>query len=201
MRHQQEDRHGSHTATGFGLRCHRPAFRIQPPLSLQQARPELKGNGGHGLANLKRTLNLQFHHHDAGEDARAAALVVLHAEKHLAIPFEQLIVPAVKPRYSAKQTRTGNANGSLAGWTVVFTGNLGISRDAASALAARAGMNVKANVTNQITHLVVGDQDLSVLAGHTKSSKHRKAEEMRAAGHPILIMGEPNRQFWTMRSY
>jgi DNA polymerase-3 subunit epsilon len=106
------------------------------------------------------------------------------------MPFEQLIVPAAKPRYSAKQTRTGDANGSLAGSTVVFTGNLGMSREAASDLAARAGMNVKANVTNQITHLVVGDQDLSVLAGHTKSSKHRKAEEMRAAGHHILIMGE-----------
>ena len=64
--------------------------------------------------------------------------------------------------------------------------DIGQDRD----LAARAGMNVKANVTNQITHLVVGDQDLSVLAGHTKSSKHRKAEEMRAAGHHILIMGE-----------
>jgi DNA polymerase-3 subunit epsilon len=51
-------------------------------------------------------------------------------------------------------------------------------------------MNVKAGVTNQTTHLVVGDQDLSVLAGHTKSSKHRKAEEMCEAGHPLRIMGE-----------
>lgn len=41
--------------------------------------PELKGNGGHGLANLKQVLNLDFHHHDAGEDARAAAMVVLKA--------------------------------------------------------------------------------------------------------------------------
>ena len=42
--------------------------------------PELKGNGGHGLANLKQVLGLDFHHHDAGEDARAAALVVLRAQ-------------------------------------------------------------------------------------------------------------------------
>jgi DNA polymerase-3 subunit epsilon len=73
---------------------------------------------------------------------------------------------------------------------VVFTGNLGMSREAAADLAASAGMNVKAGVTKQTTHLVVGDQDLSVLAGHTKSSKHRKAEELRDAGHPIRIMGE-----------
>jgi DNA polymerase-3 subunit epsilon len=51
--------------------------------SVQVARaawPELKGNGGHGLASLKIHLRLQFNHHDAGEDARAAAEVVLRAE-------------------------------------------------------------------------------------------------------------------------
>jgi len=51
--------------------------------SVQVARaawPELKGNGGHGLASLKMHLQLQFNHHDAGEDARAAAEVVLRAE-------------------------------------------------------------------------------------------------------------------------
>lgn len=42
--------------------------------------PELRGNGGHGLASLKQHLGLVFDHHDAGEDARAAAEVVLHAE-------------------------------------------------------------------------------------------------------------------------
>lgn len=51
--------------------------------SVQVARaawPELKGNGGHGLASLKVHLGLEFHHHDAGEDARAAAEIVLRAE-------------------------------------------------------------------------------------------------------------------------
>lgn len=43
--------------------------------------PELKGNGGHGLASLKTHLGLRFEHHDAGEDARAAAEVVLLAER------------------------------------------------------------------------------------------------------------------------
>ena len=46
----------------------------------RQAWPELRGNGGHGLANLKKVLGLQFRHHDAGEDARAAAEVMLRAE-------------------------------------------------------------------------------------------------------------------------
>lgn len=51
--------------------------------SVQVARrawPELKGNGGHGLASLKTYLGLSFEHHDAGQDARAAAEVVLQAE-------------------------------------------------------------------------------------------------------------------------
>lgn len=46
----------------------------------RQAWPELKGNGGHGLASLKSHLALDFDHHDAAEDARAAAQVVLRAE-------------------------------------------------------------------------------------------------------------------------
>ena len=51
--------------------------------SVQVARaawPELRGNGGHGLASLKHHLGLVFEHHDAGEDARAAAQVVLRAQ-------------------------------------------------------------------------------------------------------------------------
>ena len=56
----------------------------------RSAWPELKGNGGHGLANLKQVLNLSFKHHDAGEDARAAALVVIHAETQTRQEFHRL---------------------------------------------------------------------------------------------------------------
>ena len=62
----------------------------------RKAWPELKGNGGHGLANLKRKLDLNFQHHDAGEDARAAAMVVLHAEAHLEMSYDKLILPLSK---------------------------------------------------------------------------------------------------------
>lgn len=56
----------------------------------RKAWPEFKGKGGHGLANLKRELDLEFRHHDAGEDARAAAQVVLLAEARLERPFEEI---------------------------------------------------------------------------------------------------------------
>ncbi|MGZ3217401.1 exonuclease domain-containing protein [Paracoccus sp. T5] len=156
----------------------------------RRAWPELKGNGGHGLANLRRRLNLQFYHHDAGEDARAAAMVVQHAESRLGLSFEELIKPVAKKSDLPAITMKGIPTGPLAGSTLVFTGALGMSRTEAAALAVRAGMSVKAGVTRQTTHLVVGDQDLTDPAGHAQSSKHRRAEDMQAAGHPIRIIGE-----------
>ncbi|MGR3783015.1 MAG: exonuclease domain-containing protein [Albimonas sp.] len=66
--------------------------------------PEFKGNGGHGLGHLKRALALDFHHHDAEEDARAAALVVLKAEARLGRPFAEIAPPpAARRRMAAQQ--------------------------------------------------------------------------------------------------
>ncbi|SDW06404.1 exonuclease domain-containing protein [Roseicitreum antarcticum] len=60
-----------------------PAWDWQDSVGVaRRAWPELKGNGGHGLASLKAHLGLRFEHHDAGEDARAAAEVVLMAERN-----------------------------------------------------------------------------------------------------------------------
>jgi DNA polymerase-3 subunit epsilon len=38
--------------------------------------------------------------------------------------------------------------------------------------------------------LVVGDQDMRRLAGHEKSSKHRKAEQLALKGQSIRILRE-----------
>lgn len=64
------------------LKRDEPIWNWQDSVTVaRRAWPELKGNGGHGLASLKNHLRLTFDHHDAGEDARAAAEVVLHAER------------------------------------------------------------------------------------------------------------------------
>jgi DNA polymerase-3 subunit epsilon len=55
----------------------------------RRAWPELRGNSGHGLASLKQYLDLQFAHHDAGEDARACAEVVLRAEEELMLRAQE----------------------------------------------------------------------------------------------------------------
>lgn len=171
-----------------------PDFRWSDSVQIaRRAWPELKGNGGHGLGNLKKVLRLDFHHHDAGEDARAAAMVVLLAETRLGMPFDALIASSGRTRnhgHYIHHLSTPDPAGSLFGAIVVFTGSLTLSRKDAADLAAQHGMKVGGNVTKATTHLVVGDQDLTVLAGHRTSSKHRKAEEMRAAGHPIQILGQ-----------
>lgn len=66
----------------------------------RQAWPEFKGNGGHGLGHLKTALGLEFDHHDAGEDARAAAQVVLKAEERLELRFEQIAETGRKAQMS-----------------------------------------------------------------------------------------------------
>ena len=52
------------------------------------------------------------------------------------------------------------------------------------------------SVTKATTLLVAGDQDLDKLAGHEKSSKHRKAEALIVKGIPIRILGETD--FYSM---
>ena len=76
------------------------------------------------------------------------------------------------------------------GEVLVFTGAFEIPRREAADLAAAIGCQVASGVTKKTTMLVVGDQDIKKLAGHEKSSKHRKAEELIEKGIPIRILKE-----------
>ncbi|WP_394196952.1 exonuclease domain-containing protein [Litoreibacter albidus] len=131
----------------------------------RRAWPELRGNGGHGLANLKKVLGLEFLHHDAGEDARAAAQVVLHAEQRLNVPFEDLLTPQPKPRSTTNPKREANPDGPYFGAVAVFSGQLDMPRERAANLAARAGMSVRPRVTRKTTHVIVGDGAMPLFAG------------------------------------
>jgi len=91
---------------------------------------------------------------------------------------------------SAPIRREGDGDGPLVGESVVFTGALEMPRREAADLAHEAGAAVEPGVTKHTTMLVVGDQDIDKLAGHEKSSKHRKAELLIANGQPIRIVGE-----------
>lgn len=172
-------------------------FVALPPVrwvdSVQIARrawPEFTGDGGHGLANLALRLGLDFEHHDAAEDARATAEVVLRAERHTGLMLDDLLAPLRRSAFPQRITAEGAADGPLAGEVACFTGSLSIPRQIAAARAAAAGITVTASVSRRTTLLIVGDQDLSLLAGHAKSAKHRQAEEMIAQGAAIRIVGE-----------
>lgn len=78
--HSNFDRSILHAACA-GIGRPEPEWDWQNSVTIaRRAWPELKGNGEHGLASLKGFLGLSSDHHDAGEDARATAEVVLHAE-------------------------------------------------------------------------------------------------------------------------
>lgn len=154
--------------------------------------PELKGNGGHGLASLKNFLSLEFDHHDAEEDARAAAEIVLLAEAQTGNGFPDLAKTAKQRRqnYPVSFAVDGNQSGPLFGHVACFTGQLSLSRTEAATIAAGAGITVKVGMSQKVTLVIVGEQDLTALVGYTKSTKHRRAEELISEGSNIKIIGE-----------
>ena len=152
-------------------------------------------NRGYGLANISGEIGYHFKHHDALEDAKAAGHVLIAAIKETGLDLEQWLTRVTEPINSTgnaggKISRTGSPDGNLQGEVVVFTGNLELTRLEAAELAAKAGCDVASTVTRKTTILVVGDQDVARLAGHSKSSKHRKAEQLMSMGTSIRILRE-----------
>ncbi len=147
---------------------------------------------GYGLASVAEYCGIQFRHHDALEDARAAGLVLLRAIADTGLDVEGWLVRTAEPidPLAARPTRAGNPDGELFGEVVVFTGALSMPRHEAADLAAAAGCEVAGSVGHKTTLLVVGDQDIRQLAGHDKSMKHRMAEELIAKGQRIRVLAE-----------
>jgi DNA polymerase III subunit epsilon len=178
-------------------------YRVNPPQSiwLDSARVARRTWSecawkGYGLYNVCKMIGYDFKHHDALEDAKAAAQILIAAMKESELDLDnwlkrvrQPIDPTTASSGSAIR-REGNPEGALYGEVVVFTGALEIPRREAADLAAALGCQVASGVTKKTTMLVVGDQDTKRLAGHEKSSKHRKAEELIGKGVPIRVLRE-----------
>jgi DNA polymerase-3 subunit epsilon len=151
---------------------------------------------GYGLADVCKRIGYVFQHHNALEDAKAAGQVLLAAMAETGLDIEGVLRRVRQPIDSGNASsgspikRHGNPDGPLFGEVVVFTGALDIPRREAADLAAAVGCEVVQGVTKATTLLVVGDMDIKRLAGHEKSSKHRKAEELVAKGFPIRIIRE-----------
>jgi DNA polymerase-3 subunit epsilon len=147
---------------------------------------------GYGLADVAAHCGITFRHHQAVEDARVAGEVLLRAISETGISLEEWLGRSNQPvdPQGSRTTRSGNPDGALFGEVVVFTGALLMPRREAADLAASAGCAVVGSVGQTVTLLVVGDQDVRRLAGHQKSSKHRKAEELIGKGQAIRILTE-----------
>ena len=151
---------------------------------------------GYGLANVCGIIGYEFKHHDALEDAKASGQIIIAAIEKTGLDIEAWIKRVNQPiNLSSSSTgsavsRKGNPQGDLYGEVLVFTGALEISRREAADLAASIGCSVASGVSKRTTLLVVGDQDITKLAGKTKSSKHLKAEQLIAQGQSIRIIKE-----------
>ncbi len=152
---------------------------------------------GYGLANVAAHFSIQYTAHNALEDARCAGEILIRAMAETDLNIDQWLERVkhpIDPLAGAAITRAGNADGPLHGEVLVFTGSLSMPRREAADAASAAGCEVDANVTERTTILVVGDQDVLRLAGHPKSSKHRKAEDLIARSQKIRIIGESDFQ-------
>jgi DNA polymerase-3 subunit epsilon len=150
---------------------------------------------GYGLADVCKRIGYTFSHHNALEDAKASGHVMLAAMRESGLDLDAMLKRVLQPidlsaGGSAPIKRDGNPDGPLAGEVIVFTGALEIPRREAADLAASVGCEVAPGVTKKTTMLVVGDVDVQRLAGHERSSKHRKAEELASQGLPIRILRE-----------
>ena len=166
----------------------------------RRAWPESYGRSGYGLKNIAKDLGISFTHHDALEDARAAAEIVIHACGSTEIDIEDWLRRVERPIFpsssgsssgaAAPVKREGNVEGDLYGETILFTGALSLPRREAADMAAKAGCDVVNNASKKVTMLVVGIQDGSRLNGYEKSSKHRKVETLISRGSEIQILSE-----------
>lgn len=148
---------------------------------------------GYGLGNVCNAFGIHFKAHDAVEDARAAGEIVLRAIRDSELNLLDWVTRVrqpIDPQSSKPIAFDGNPDGPLFGEEIAFTGALAMPRREAAALAAKAGCSVAAGVRTTTSILIVGDQAIRKLAGHEKSSKYRKVEQMIAKGHSVRILRE-----------
>ncbi len=165
---------------------------------VRRAWPENYGCRGYGLKNVAEDLDISFKHHDALEDARAAAQIMLRACAHAEADIEEWLrrvdrpvfprAPSSPNRVSVK--RKGDTEGALFGEAVLFTGKLTIPRQQAANMAAEAGCEVVGQASQKVTMLVVGIQSEGMLKGYEKSRKHREVEALIEKGLDIQILSE-----------
>ena len=73
---------------------------------VRRAWPDKYALRGYNLGNVARDLGIRFRHHDAGEDARVAAEIVLRAYRDTAFGISRLLDLGVAPQVEKTRTKT-----------------------------------------------------------------------------------------------
>lgn len=163
----------------------------------------------HRLDIISSHLGIPLNHHDAASDAVACANIIIHAAETAADTITQAnysygyISPDGRwsPQYKLerhnikklpdKWIHKAECASGLCNCDFVFTGTLkSMKREDAFELVRRAGGRASESINNNTEYLVMGLQDYAKFADGLKSSKTKKAEELRAQGHPIEIISE-----------
>ena len=157
----------------------------------RRAWPEFS-HKGYGLLNITAHLGIPLAHaHDALCDARACGLVLVRAIAEAGITAEGWLARTRKPiSLLAGIDCLADPEGHVYGENLLFTGSLSMSRAEAARIGAKEGCTIHTGINKQTSILVVGDQDMSKLAGKEKSSKHLKALSFISQGATIRILRE-----------
>lgn len=190
--HTHFDRISTYQACALCELDHWPCTWLDSARVVRRTWPDF-ARTGYGLKKIAKHLGIDFRHHDALEDARAAAQVLLRACEMQGLTITdwlERVGQPIDPSHSGPIRREGNEEGSLAGERVVFTGSLAIPRRQAADMAAALGAAVDSGVTKKTTIVVVGDRDIAREGWAEKSAKHLRAEELCEQGYDIRIIGE-----------
>lgn len=162
------------------------------------------------IANM---LGIEFQHHDAAEDARAAAQVALRCAAEVGEGELRSVAEATDVTVGRLHDDSYRPCGHGSYWsvteitpdsedfdeahpfygkTVVFTGSLeSMVRKEAMQKVVNCGGDCTTSVSGNTDFLVVGDQDFSQFReGQTKSRKMRDAEQVAAEGGGIEMIAE-----------
>lgn len=157
-------------------------------------------------------LGIPFGHHEAGEDARACALVALAICRELGVGNLHEVVPTLRvvpgrmtsDSYQPFQLHHENMSLTavrgrddadpdhpLFGRSICFTGGLMsmVRRDAMERVT-EVGCDFKNSVSKNLDYLVIGDADFVQFADGWRTGKLDKAMSLRAAGAAIEIIPE-----------
>jgi DNA polymerase III subunit epsilon len=161
--------------------------------SLALSRRTWSGLPSYKLSALAEMVGAPTPDHRALNDVKSTLAVILAAknQKKIQRPKLEVIMPQHHEHHFKVSDYEAAEGGVFFGKTLVFTGALvSMTRDNAATTASKYGFAIGASVTKKTDYLVVGIQDLHHLAGHEKSSKHRKAEELMSEGLEIKIITE-----------